>query len=299
MNKLIHGDALEVIPDLPDNMIDGIVTDPPYGESMGYDGDDSVGQAQELLFSFLSKVECKLKRNAHLAIFWTFRNLDICIDVLRSAGFTYRRTLSMYVPKGEARPYLGWLPRTQAIVVGQKYLPKQPSEFHAELSEYLSSAIEKSGLSRSELARQLQCDSRLVMKWTRKDDPSWCLPTPRFYKQMKSLLNLDDQYDIMLERQSSQAAQSRDDFEYQHDTYVVNKPNQKMLHPSQKPLSVVEHLVCCVAPRKGLVLDPFAGSGTTVIACKRNDRNFIAIEKSEEYHKIATMRLNDFRPAWA
>jgi hypothetical protein len=54
---------------------------------MGYEGDDSVTDAEALLAAFLRAVEPKMKRNAHLAIFWTFRNLDICIDTLRATGF--------------------------------------------------------------------------------------------------------------------------------------------------------------------------------------------------------------------
>ena len=42
----------------------------------------------------------------------------------------------------------------------------------------------------------------------------------------------------------------------------------------------------------GIVLDPFAGSGTTGLACKKTGRDFILIEKEPEYVKIAQARLN-------
>ena len=292
LNQIVCGDCLSIIPQLPDNSIDGVLIDPPYGEAMGYDGDETLNSAEELLLAFLRKIEPKLKRNAHLAIFWTMRNVDVCIDALKSTGYTFRRVLSMYIPKGGARPYLGWLPRTQAIVIGQKYLPKHPSEFHRDMAEYLNNALLKSGLTKTQVAKSLNCDSRLVMKWTRVGDPAWCLPTPRFYKPLKTLLKLDDTFDILLDREPGTTSEQRDGFVYQHDTYIVDNQNVEMLHPSQKPLKVVEHIVSCLSPEGGIVLDGFAGSGTTAMACKNTGRNFVAIEISPEFCEIARKRLN-------
>jgi hypothetical protein len=195
----------------------------------------------------------------------------------------------MYLPKGNARPYLGWLPRTQAILIGQKYLPKQPTEFHYDMAQYLNNALLLSGFTKSEIARRLGCDSRLVMKWTRIGDPAWCLPTPRFYKPLKELLKLNQEFDILLDREP--ANNNRDDFDYKHDTYIVDNKNEEMLHPSQKPLSVVEHLVSCLSPVDGLLFDGFAGSGTTAVACKNTGRNFVAVEISPDYCEIARKRL--------
>jgi DNA modification methylase len=46
-------------------------------------------------------------------------------------------------------------------------------------------------------------------------------------------------------------------------------------------------------PKGGTVLDPFMGSGTTGVACKELGRNFIGIEISPEYFKIAEQRINN------
>ncbi|MGZ3299342.1 MAG: DNA-methyltransferase [Isosphaeraceae bacterium] len=62
-------------------------------------------------------------------------------------------------------------------------------------------------------------------------------------------------------------------------------------HPTVKPLAVMEWLVRLACPAGGLVLDPFAGSGTTGIACQRLGRSFIGIEISEDYFKIAKQRI--------
>lgn len=63
-------------------------------------------------------------------------------------------------------------------------------------------------------------------------------------------------------------------------------------HPTVKPLALMEYLVKLTAsPTGGLVLDPFLGSGTTVVACRKQDRRFVGIEESEEYYEFARRRL--------
>lgn len=62
-------------------------------------------------------------------------------------------------------------------------------------------------------------------------------------------------------------------------------------HPSQKPLQLMERLVQLATNPGDLVLDCFAGSGSTLVACKENERAFVGIEQSEEYCAIARARL--------
>jgi len=63
-------------------------------------------------------------------------------------------------------------------------------------------------------------------------------------------------------------------------------------HPTIKPLKLMEYLCTLTkTPTGGIVLDPFAGSGTTCMACKKTGRPFIGIEQDKEYCKIAEARI--------
>ena len=62
-------------------------------------------------------------------------------------------------------------------------------------------------------------------------------------------------------------------------------------HPTVKPIKLMEYLVRLVTPKEGIVLEPFAGSGTTLIACKQQGFDYIGIEKEQEYCDIAEARL--------
>lgn len=71
------------------------------------------------------------------------------------------------------------------------------------------------------------------------------------------------------------------------------KKTQQNFHPTVKPLKLMEYLIKLVMPPSGgLLLDPFAGSGTTILAAKRLGFEAIGIEKSEEYCEIARARVH-------
>jgi site-specific DNA-methyltransferase (adenine-specific) len=71
------------------------------------------------------------------------------------------------------------------------------------------------------------------------------------------------------------------------------KSEGKTIHPTQKPVALFEYLIKTYTNEGALVLDNCAGSGTTGVACKNINRNFILIEKEPEYYKIANQRINN------
>lgn len=62
-------------------------------------------------------------------------------------------------------------------------------------------------------------------------------------------------------------------------------------HPTQKPLKIIERIVKASSPENGVVLDPFAGSGTSLVACLLNNRQCLAYEINPEYCSIIKKRL--------
>lgn len=70
----------------------------------------------------------------------------------------------------------------------------------------------------------------------------------------------------------------------------TNTPKQNF-HPTVKPIALMEYLVKLVSREGQVVLDPFMGSGTTGMACKKLGRDFVGIEMEEEYIEIAKARI--------
>ncbi|PVX86190.1 DNA-methyltransferase [Paraburkholderia unamae] len=67
---------------------------------------------------------------------------------------------------------------------------------------------------------------------------------------------------------------------------------ERVDHPTQKPLEIVERMVLASCPPGGRVLDPFMGSGTTAVACARQKREFVGYEINESYCAIARERVS-------
>ncbi len=81
------------------------------------------------------------------------------------------------------------------------------------------------------------------------------------------------------------------------DSVVCDPPYGDVLHPTVKPLDLVRWLVRLVTPPGGLVLDPFAGSGTTLEACIVEGFRCVAVEREESYVPLVAARMA--RPAQA
>ena len=72
----------------------------------------------------------------------------------------------------------------------------------------------------------------------------------------------------------------------------INKAINSNQHPTQKPVALMEYLIKTYTNEDELVLDFTMGSGTTGVACKNLNRNFIGIELDEKYFTIASERIN-------
>jgi DNA modification methylase len=63
-------------------------------------------------------------------------------------------------------------------------------------------------------------------------------------------------------------------------------------HPTVKNLDLMKYLIKLVTPKGGIVYDPFAGSGTTLVAAKQLNFDCVGVELSEKYCEIIKNRLN-------
>lgn len=68
---------------------------------------------------------------------------------------------------------------------------------------------------------------------------------------------------------------------------------QKLLHSCEKPIGLLEDIILESTNENDLILDSFIGSGTTTIAAINTNRNFIGIEKDENYFNIASKRIEE------
>jgi DNA modification methylase len=77
---------------------------------------------------------------------------------------------------------------------------------------------------------------------------------------------------------------------YPRSIVTFNKPS-KTLHPTQKPVDLLEYMIKTYTNEGEIILDNCMGSGSTCVACKNTNRKYIGIELDENYFKVACNRL--------
>ena len=77
-------------------------------------------------------------------------------------------------------------------------------------------------------------------------------------------------------------------------TYPICSGKERTEHPTQKPLILMQELLNIHTNKYDVVLDPFMGSGSTGVACKSLNREFIGIELDEKYFSIARDRIENY-----
>ena len=81
---------------------------------------------------------------------------------------------------------------------------------------------------------------------------------------------------------------------YPRSVLRFNKPHPP-IHPTQKPVELLEYLIETYTNENDLIVDNCIGSGTTAIACKQTGRSFIGIEKEQKYFDIANKRIDHIK----
>lgn len=76
-------------------------------------------------------------------------------------------------------------------------------------------------------------------------------------------------------------------------SHMTNQSDRHGVHPTEKPISLMAELVELFTDRGDVVCDPFAGSGTTGVACVKLGRQFIGVEIDPKYFDIACKRISD------
>jgi DNA modification methylase len=80
----------------------------------------------------------------------------------------------------------------------------------------------------------------------------------------------------------------------QGDVWHIKKPHKNDLHPTMKPVELMERAVRNSSKTRDIVLDPFGGSGTTLIACEKSGRRARLIELDPKYCDVIVSRWESF-----
>ena len=76
-----------------------------------------------------------------------------------------------------------------------------------------------------------------------------------------------------------------------YTVHPITCGDERTAHPTQKPIKIIKHLIEVLSNPNDLVLDIFAGSGTTAIVCEELNRRWICVEKEKDYFDLSKNRI--------
>lgn len=285
--EIHHGDCIEVMRTLPDSSVDSIVTDPPYG--MGF-----MGKAWDALPpSEKWAKECLrvLKPGGHLLAFGGTRTWHRLAVAVEDGGFEIRDSIAWMYGSGFPKHRTALKPAFEPIVMARKpYKGSLTANEAANGTGALSIDASRTAAGRwpanlvldEDMAGALDEQSGILhSQATDKSDRSDKTGATSFKSEKKERVA----YPLEI------GGASR--FFYVAKAPAKERPVvEGVSHATVKPLALMRWLVRLVTPEGGTVLEPFAGSGTTVEACILEGFQCIAIEREAEYLPLIHARIN-------
>lgn len=300
--RLIQGDCLKIMEDLIEEgvKVDLILTDPPYGTVKGLKldgwGEKSINWDNEINPRIMFHLcENLLREKGTLILF----SQEPYTQIIRTN--THNNLPFLY-------PMI-WLKDHFANSLSSKKAPvnyfedinifrkKYDSDSSNPLRKYAQNILNFIGLSYKEIENRVG-HRKLEHFFYRSTSLQFSLVTREMYELLIKEFDIQDfegflEYDELLNINANYSPVFNINGKYKSNILEYRKDHHNKLHPTQKPVQLLEDLIKTYTNPGDLVLDFTMGSGSTGVACNNLERDFIGIELDENYFKIAEKRLDE------
>jgi adenine-specific DNA-methyltransferase len=325
MIDLRLGDCLEVLKTLPENSVDAVVTDPPYFRVKDAAWDRQWADREKFLAwvaELCQQWQRVLKPNGSL---YVFASPQMAAHVEVTVGRFFEVLNHLVWAKGNTgwrrrackETLRTWFPESERIIFAEHFgadsYAKGEAGYERKCDEargfvfeplraYLAGEVEAAGHTAASVDKAWQAyrnsKGHMVGHWLSRSQ--WELPTATNYEWLRGVLNADGgeylrrEYEDLrreyedLRRPFAVTAQTQYTDVWRFDT-VPHRPGK---HVCEKPVALMRHIIQHSTRPGDVVLDCFAGSGSTGAACVELGRSFIGIEIDPVWHANAVERLN-------
>ena len=295
-NKVINADSLQHLKTLDNNVFDSCVTDPPYhlasivkrfgpGQkginnkdekegrngpyhraAKGFMGETWDGGDIAFQKEFWQEVHRTLKPGCVLLAFAATRNYHRMAVAIEDAGFEIFDMINWIYGSGFPKRRNLLKPAHEPIVMARKGVNKELNLDECRVGD--------EEIDTSKNRRNTQQEQIFKGGWTGKEGG----------EIVKGRWPANVIHDGLEEEWAK----------YFYCPKASKKEKGDTKHPTVKPLELMRYLVKLITPKDGIVLDPFAGTGTTGEACTLEGRNYYLIEKTKEYIPDIENRINKY-----
>ena len=268
IGRVINGDCIEVMASMPEGSVDLIVTSPPYGVGIDYDvhEDDMVWEEYvKFTYSWMEQAYRVLKDDGRIAL-----NIPYEINRQDKGGRIFMVSEVWQIMKQIGYKFFGVVDleeesphRSRTTAWGSWMSPSAPYIYNPK--ECVILAYKKNHI------KKVKGEPEWVGELGEREDKNGVMKPKTFYTEAQKREFIDLVFG---------------QWNYFADTRSLTKATFSMDIPT-KAIKILTY-------KNDVVLDPFAGSGTSLVAAEVLDRQWIGIELSPQYAEIARKRVNTF-----
>lgn len=287
LNNIYNEDCISGMKKIEDESIDLIIADPPYFKVINEKW-DYIWKTEEDYIKWSKKwfkeVFRVLRKGGTFYLFGYFRMLSLLVPHLQKIGFELRQEIivdkGMQAVSGRATKNYKMFPNTTESIL---FLVKDNKPF---VKSILKNRQKELGLKAYEINEKLGVKSNGGGMWSIYTGDNICkqFPTEESWKKLMEILDLNIDYKKI-------AITFNPLMKITSVWTDINFYKEKRIHPTQKPLKLIERLIYTSSNEGDIVLDPFMGSGATAIASLKMKRNYIGFELDNDYLKKSIQRI--------
>lgn len=286
-NKIYNEDCITGMKKIDDETVDLIIADPPYFKVINEKW-DYIWKTEEDYIKWSKKWFKEafrvLRKGGSFYLFGYFRMLSLLVPHLQKIGFEIRQEIivdkGMQAVSGRATKNYKMFPNTTESIL---FMVKDNKPY---VKSTLKNRQKELGLKAYEINEKLGVKSNGGGMWSIYTGDNICkqFPTEESWKKLMKILDLDIDYKKI-------AITFNPTMKITSVWNDINFYEEKRIHPTQKPLKLIERLIYTSSNEDDIVLDPFMGSGATAIGSLRMNRKFIGFELDSDYFEKSIKRI--------
>jgi len=288
--NIILGDCINELKTIESESVDLVVADPPYWKVVGEKWDYEWRTEQDYVkwsLKWIAEVSNVLRKGGTFYLFGYFRTLALLVPYLQQLGLELRQQIiidkGMRAVSGRATKNYKIFPNTTESAL---MIVKDSKPF---IKKILKENQKKMGFSSKDMNEKMGLATIGGGMWSIYTGDNICeqVPTEELWNKLQEILQFKYEYTKISQTFNPQMGFT--DVWRDIDFY-----SEKRYHPTQKPIKLIQRLINASSNKNDIVLDPFGGSGSTALSCLLAERQFITIEKDEEYYNIIKQRVSEF-----
>ena len=264
LNKIYNEDCLEGMKRIPDNSVDCILTDPPYLYLKNQKLDRPFDE-----IAFFKECKRVLKKDSFIVLFGRGTSFYRWNCILSDIGFTFKEEII-------------WHETISIHSIGRKTILRSKVPYEEIRINDDSKVVG---------------DAKRIVSYIRNNDIDVLkkeIDNGLIYNRKRThKTHVSTQSGFCSCNEAISCINSIKNGCNERDIISVLRNHYSAIHPTQKPVRLIERLLALISCEGNTILDPFSGSASTAIACINTNRNYIGFELDKEYYDLSITRINN------